>query len=107
MRFLMSGLISCVAVLTASGGDDDAVKADLKKFQGKWKVVSAVFEGKPVKAQGTWTIKGNKVLVGGGWYNTITLHPDAKPKAYDFDQLDAGGEVREKGMKAIYAFDGE
>ena len=29
------------------------------------------------------------------------------PKAYDFDQVDAGGQVRGKGFKAIYQSTGE
>ena len=61
MRFVMSGLVSCVVVLTACGGDDPN-KADLSRFQGKWKAVSVMDGGKSVKAGFTWTIEGSKIL---------------------------------------------
>jgi uncharacterized protein (TIGR03067 family) len=102
----MSGLISCVAVMTAFGGEDPN-KEDLNRFQGKWKAVSVMDDGKPAKAGFTWTIEGSKILYGGGWYGAMTLHAKENPKAYDFDHFDAGGRERGKGFKAIYKFDGE
>lgn len=106
MRAVVSMLVACVVVVTASGGDDPS-KADLMKFQGKWKSVSVMEEGMKLKLGFNWTIEGNKILYGGGWYGAMTLNAKDSPKEYDFDQVDAGGTVRGKGFKAIYRFDGD
>ena len=106
MRAVIGGFVSCVAVMTAFAGENPN-KADLKRFQGTWKAIRVTENGKPAKAGFTWTIEGNKILYGGGWYGAMTLNAKASPKAYDFDQVDAGGRVRGKGFKAIYKFDGE
>jgi uncharacterized protein (TIGR03067 family) len=93
----------------AFASDDDANKADLQRMQGKWKIVSVMFEGRPEKNVGSaWTVKGTKLFVGGGWYSDLTLNAKATPKGYDFEQYDAGGTLRsEKGLKAIYKFRGD
>lgn len=99
-------VVCCVAVVAALG-DDDPNKADLDRFQGSWKSVSVMDDGKPAKAGFTWKIAKNRILYGGGWYGAMTLNAKENPKAYDLDHYDAGGEVRGKGFKAIYKFDGD
>jgi uncharacterized protein (TIGR03067 family) len=95
--------------VSAFAGDDEVSKADLKRMQGKWKIVRVLYEGQPDKKVGfTWTIKGNKLFVGAGWYSVLKLNAKSTPKAYDFEQYDAGGTLRsDKGLKAIYMFKGE
>jgi len=89
--------------------DDDPAKADLKRLQGKWKIVSRKLDGMALKPGATWTISGNKILYGGGLYAALTLNPRATPREFDFDHHDAGGRPRrgETGYKGIYAFEGE
>jgi uncharacterized protein (TIGR03067 family) len=106
MRAALSGLLCCISVLSAGGGDDPN-KADLARLQGTWKVIRVIEDGKPGKTGQTWTIAGNKIPIGGGWHDVFTLNAKANPKAMDFDHVDAGGTVRDKGVMAIYAFDGE
>lgn len=104
---LLVGFVALASVSLA-GDADDAGKADLKRMQGKWKVVSVMSEGKAEKAGFTYTISGNKMYVGGGWYSTLTLDAKVKPRAFDFEHYDAGGTLKsDKGMKAIYMFDGD
>jgi uncharacterized protein (TIGR03067 family) len=105
-------LVVGVAVMATgvfAGDGDDANKADLKRLQGKWKIVSRKVDGQSLKPSATWTITGNKILYGGGFYALLTLNAKETPRAFDFDQYDAGGPVTRggKGFKGIYAFEGE
>jgi uncharacterized protein (TIGR03067 family) len=106
--FLVVG-ITLLAAGVRAGDTEDANKADLKRLQGKWKVVSHKYDGQSLKPGATWTISGNKLLEGAGWYLELTLNAKEKPKALDFDRYDAGGRLRrgESGFKSIYAFKGE
>ena len=101
--------VAVMATGVFAGGGDDANKADLKRLQGKWKVISRKLDGRPLKPAVTWTITGNKLLYGGGFYALLTLNAKETPRAFDFDQYDAGGTVTRggKGFKGIYAFEGE
>src|SRR5438105_1715653 len=91
-----------------AGEDDDANKADLKRLQGKWKVVSYKLDGQSLKPGAIWTITDNKIPCGGGLYALLTLNAKETPKAFDFDHYDAGGRPRrgETGFRGIYAFEG-
>jgi uncharacterized protein (TIGR03067 family) len=99
-------------LLTAAAyrGDDDASKADLMRLQGKWKPVTIVNNGKPeeVSAKTIFNFEGNKNVYGGeGAYDLITLNAKTTPKELTFDIIQKNGDVRVKGVKAIYAFDGD
>lgn len=106
IRLVMSGFVACgLVVLTARG--DDAEKADLEKFAGKWKVVSIMYEGQKLKAGYTQEVVGDKILFGAGLYGKVTLHPKETPRRFDIDHYDAGGRPRERERyKGIYEFDG-
>jgi uncharacterized protein (TIGR03067 family) len=103
----------CLATIwsAALAGQDDASKADLKRFQGKWKVVSIVHDGARQKLTGPPSIYdfvGNKnVYSGRGNFDVLTLKANETPKAFDFDAFDEKGKLIGKGLKAIYAFDGD
>jgi uncharacterized protein (TIGR03067 family) len=101
--------IALVATGARAGDAEDANQSDLKRLQGKWKVVTYKLDGQSLKPGATWTISGNKVQYGGGFYAALTLNAKETPKAFDFDHYDAGGRLRrgEAGFKGIYAFEGE
>lgn len=106
-----SAALLAVACLSAAalGGDDEASKADLKRLQGKWKLVGLVADGKPqeVSPKTIYNFEGNKnVYDGGGSFDLITLNAKADPKELTFDRVLKNGDTR-KGVKAIYAIDGD
>jgi uncharacterized protein (TIGR03067 family) len=107
-------LVISFAVLATgvfAGAGDDANKADLKRLQGKWKVVSRQIDGQALKPIGAWTITGNKMLDGGGsgCYGVLKLNAKETPKILDIDQYDAAGKPFPSGTghKGIFAFDGQ
>jgi uncharacterized protein (TIGR03067 family) len=98
-----------IALLAVGARAGDANQADLKRLQGKWKVVSRQLDGQSLKPGEGWTISGNKIPYGGGCYAVLTLHADQTPKAFDLDQYDAGRRPIKggTGFKGIYAFEGQ
>jgi uncharacterized protein (TIGR03067 family) len=112
MRWASILVISFAVLATGvfAGGGDDANKADLKRLQGKWNVVSRQVDGQTVKPIGSWKITGNKMLDdgGSGCYAVLTLNAKETPKALDHDHYDARGKpIRGgTGFKGIFAFEG-
>jgi uncharacterized protein (TIGR03067 family) len=103
-----------IACLFPSGDDakDKAVKADLDKLQGTYKMVSLEVDGKAVPEDklksGRLTIKGDKyvVKVDEQTYETqMILDPEQKPKAIDMKFLD--GANKDKTALGIYKIDGD
>lgn len=101
--------------LLADGPDADAVKKELAKFQGTWRVVAveengaALPDDKLREANGTVTIEGDKHTLK---YNgqlvgtvTITIDPTAKPRRYDMTIPE--GPEKGKVQLGIYELDGE
>ena len=102
-------------------GQDDPNKEDLAKLQGKWELVSALYDGKPsppspFPGKEIWTFAKNKVfyppprtedgkVAGPSPEAEITLVPGKKPKAMDIRVVRKGKEP--KIGKTIYAFDGD
>jgi uncharacterized protein (TIGR03067 family) len=101
--------IAVLATGIFAGDGEDASQADLRRFQGKWKVVSRRLDGQALKHGAVWTVNGNKMPFGGGLYAVLTLNAKETPRAVDYDHYDAGGRPRsgETGFKAIYMFEGE
>src|SRR5262245_466598 len=93
-----------VSLLGANPADDEAVKKELGKFQGTWRVISVEENGQKVpeealrQANGIVTITGDKhnLKLGGQDRGTVTIKidPMAKPKHYDLNIT----EGNEKGM---------
>ena len=102
-----------LALLLAAEGKDD--KAELKKFEGTWQLVSEVMDGKEQPAdyvkrirgifddKGHWKVEdGGKVIFTGD----MTVDPDKNPKAAD-STLTNEGEHKGKIVRAIYELDGD
>ena len=98
-----------VAVLIGAGDDakDKAIKADLAKLQGTYKMASLEVDGKSVAEEklksSMLTIKGDKyiVKVNDEKYETqMILDPQMKPKIIDIKFLD--GDNKDKTALGIY-----
>jgi uncharacterized protein (TIGR03067 family) len=103
---LLVGLLFLGASVQGAG---DATKDDLKRLEGKWKFVERVIDGKKGDLKGTWTITGNKLSYASDSDVWAVLHLDAttKPKTFDFDHDSKDPKKAEKGIKGIYAIDGD
>jgi uncharacterized protein (TIGR03067 family) len=101
-----------LALLVAA--DEKGDKAELKKFEGTWQLVSEVMDGKEQPAEyikrirwifddkGHWKLEdGGKVLFTGD----MTVYPDRNPKAAD-STLTNEGDQKGKIVRAIYELDG-
>lgn len=87
-----------------SAAQDDANKDDLKKMQGKWKVVLIVQDGALVETYGNefFTFDKNTIAISGSTARFVfTMDAAKKPRAMDLFPL---GE-ESKARKAIYAID--
>src|SRR5262245_38366925 len=107
-------LVAMVVCLQLAGDDakDKAIKADLEKLQGVYKMVSLEVDGKSVPEDklksSTLTIKGDKYIikVNDQTYETqMTLDPEKKPKSIDMKFLD--GANKDKSALGIYKIDGD
>ena len=108
---LLAGL-TALLLLTGDDAKDKAIKADLEKLQGAYKMVSLEVDGKSVPEDklksSTLTIKGDKYIikVKDQTYETqMTLDPEKKPKTIDMKFLD--GVNKDKTAVGIYKFDDE
>jgi uncharacterized protein (TIGR03067 family) len=93
-----------------AAGTDDASKADLKKMQGKWKLVSIINDGKAeTTVTATWTVSGNKIVFSsnpkGKLQDEFTLDATKDPKAMDIRSIRDKEKPQE--FKAIYALQGD
>jgi uncharacterized protein (TIGR03067 family) len=102
-----------LALLVAAEEKGD--KAELKKFEGTWQLVSEVMDGKEQPAdhvkrirwifddKGHWKVEdGGKVIFTGD----MTAYPDRNPKASD-STLTNEGDHKGKIVRAIYELDGD
>jgi uncharacterized protein (TIGR03067 family) len=100
------GVYQAVAAEKAAEGKGDAAKAELKKLQGTWVLVSAEKDGKKAPEgqvpDVTLVIKDDKATLkhgeGEGQEGPLTLDPAKDPKEMD---VTLGNEK----MKAIYKLD--
>ena len=94
-----------------AGADDgdkkEAIKREMKKFEGTWVMASGEKDGKPVPAdvvkKARLVIQGDRhtVKVGDDTYvGTHTLDPSKTPKAIDI--VDTEGPFKGKMIKGIY-----
>jgi uncharacterized protein (TIGR03067 family) len=102
-------LVAVVICLQFDGDDakDKAIKADLEKLQGTYKMASLEVDGTSVPEDdlksSTLTIKGDKyvVKVNDQTYETqVILDPQKKPKTIDMKFLD--GDNKDKTALGIY-----
>jgi uncharacterized protein (TIGR03067 family) len=110
LALLMFGL-TLTAGPTVAG--NEASKEDLKKLAGKWKTVTIIHNGAPLKLEPgkglTWVFSGNKLHYTGpgapDGYDEITLDASKKPKTMD-SRVVRKGEP-DKHHKAIYELEGD
>src|SRR5215831_17670673 len=101
-------LIACL--IPADDSKDKAIKADLDKLQGTYKMASLEVDGKAVPEDklktSTLTIKGDKYIIkvkDQTFETQMILDPEKKPKTIDMKFLD--GVNKDKTALGIYKFD--
>lgn len=112
MRTLICVTLASLFVIGIAAAGDDA-KADLKRLQGTWQVVSAISKGEKVPAEDIFelelVIEGDKINVRekGKVQERMTfkIDPAKKPPAIDFTHTD--GPKKDKVDHAIYQLDGD
>jgi uncharacterized protein (TIGR03067 family) len=109
---LATGLILALGPIVAADGPEDAAARELEKFQGTWKTVSMVIDGRQVPAE---EIEFRQVIITGNNYRvvdgnrtiqrgTFRLDPAARPKR--IDTMPADGPNQGKVDRGIYELDG-
>ena len=115
-RLIVVVIGSWIAMASSLAAADDtekqeAVKKELKRFEGNWVMVSAERNGveapKDFVNKVRMTIKGDKFTFKEGESTiegTIVLDPSKKPRAYDASATQNGKKMSTVG---IYEFDGD
>jgi uncharacterized protein (TIGR03067 family) len=106
-------MLLVLALLVAAEGKD--TRAELKKFEGTWQLVSEVLDGKEQPAdyvkrirwtfddKGHWKVEeGAKTIFTGD----MKVYPDRNSRAVD-STLTNEGEHKGKIVRAIYELDGD
>jgi uncharacterized protein (TIGR03067 family) len=114
MRYVLAVLLAGLLLGTVAGDSAD-VKAERKKLQGTWQLVSEVLDGKEqpkeyvrqikltFDAEGNWRVeKDGKLLFRG----TSTIDPAKTPKQLD-STLTAPETNKGKVVRAIYKVEGD
>jgi|SRR5260370_27176617 uncharacterized protein (TIGR03067 family) len=102
------------ALVMADDKKDDAVKEELKKFEGTWKLVSSEHDGEKAPDD---AIKTAKAMAKGGQVTLsvdgktvmeadFTIDPTKKPKTIDATVTTAGPDKGKKTL-GIYEIDGD
>ena len=112
MKLHVLMVVAAGLLLGADRPREEAVKKELKKLQGTWKMVALEVDGKQVPEEKfpdtTLIIKGNKYIVKvkkKAYETTFTLDPTQKPRHIDMTFKD--GPNKDKVHKGIYALEGD
>jgi uncharacterized protein (TIGR03067 family) len=108
-------LILLGGLLLAADAPKGAVKKDLDKLKGAWKVASAEYDGQDVSNDGMTnfklvfkgdkaTIEGNDEVKKGYAKMTFKLDPSTKPKSVDIHIT--SGEQKDNVIEGIYELKG-
>ena len=102
-------IVVAVGLLLAADAKDDAVKKELKKLEGTWKIEGFEHHGNRLNPE-SWTlvIKGEKYTLTFGntvEEGTFKIDPTKKPKTVEVTP--SGGESEGKTRKGIYEVDGK
>ena len=113
LRFAPVLAVSVLALATAPTAADpkeDAVRAEMTRFQGAWKLRYASFGGQTLPKEQAekfrLVIEGNRMIMKGGpkdVVSTFAIDPRQNPPAIDIIPPVADA----KNLLGIYAFDGE
>jgi len=110
VRWSLAG-VAVVLYAAAGTADTDAVKQELKKFEGSWAIVSAVKGGEKAEKE---KIKSIRVFLKGNTYKiqvdgkdidegTFKVDPTKTPKWLDIMSAKAEGKV----MRGVYELKGD
>jgi uncharacterized protein (TIGR03067 family) len=104
-------LLAVTLLVRAEAPQEDAVKEELKKFQGKWKLVSANLDGRKAPEAELKTIRliveGDRFTLTNGietYKGKFTINPSGKPKTIDVEFTEGFKGVKVLG---IYQIDGD
>jgi len=110
----LAAAIICLAFQVSSpGAEDEAVKKELAKMQGEWKMVSGVADGfampesmvgsckRVCKGDEVTTMLGERVIMKA----KIIIDPTKSPKTIDYQVID--GPTKGKKHLGIYSIDGD
>jgi uncharacterized protein (TIGR03067 family) len=112
MKFRLLVVIAAALLIAADAPEKD-VKAEMKKMEGTWRLVSAISDGKPwpdervkaitiaIKADGTWVEDDGKEK----FEATFTIDPRKSPKTANF--LNESGKMKGLTCLEIYDIDGD
>jgi uncharacterized protein (TIGR03067 family) len=114
MRVHIGIAAAAVLLVAADPPKADAVKDELAKMEGTWRLASGEFNGQPMPEEQvkpiSRTISGDKYEIfrdgtslGKG---TMTLDPTKKPKTVDAEMTGAAGGPPRKAL-GIYELDGD
>lgn len=104
------GAITVAILAVAAAADEDAAKAEMKKLEGTWQLVSAVKDGKETPED---VVKKIRVVIKGGKHSVyfgdevavkeipFTVDPTKNPRT-TIDTLPDGKEI-----KGIYKLEGD
>jgi uncharacterized protein (TIGR03067 family) len=105
-------VLAATLLVGAKAPKEDAVKEELKKFQGKWKLVSAELEGKkPEEAERKTVhliVEGNRFTLQYGkeiHKGVFTIDPRTTPKQINVEFTD--GPIQGAKVPGIYQIDGD
>jgi uncharacterized protein (TIGR03067 family) len=109
---LATGLVLAISPVVAADGPENDPARELEQFQGTWKTVSMVIDGRDVPPE---EIEFRQVIITGNNYvvvdgnrtiqrGTFRLDPAASPKR--IDTMPADGPNQGKVDRGIYELDG-
>lgn len=109
---LAVGLVLALSPAAAPGGPEEDAARELEQFQGTWKTVSMVIDGRDVPRE---EIEFRQVIIKGNSYHvvdgnrtiqrgTFRLDPAARPKR--IDTMPADGPNQGEVDRGIYELDG-
>jgi uncharacterized protein (TIGR03067 family) len=110
MRIVLAAAVVMLISACACKADDDALKSELKKFEGTWQLVSAVNNGKQIPEE---VVKKIRVVIKDAKHSVyfgdeavakeipFTMDPTKDPKTTT-DKLPDGREI-----KGIYKLEGD
>jgi uncharacterized protein (TIGR03067 family) len=116
MRLWLTIGLLALPMTVRAGGDTAAVKAEVKKLQGTWKVTAVTYNGKDFYEKGQppfdFIIKGDEIVVQGNdavkkeyARMRFKLDPSFTPKLFDLTVT--GGIQLNAKMEGIYELKGD
>jgi uncharacterized protein (TIGR03067 family) len=112
MKLKLLPILAAAVLVAADEPKADAVKDELKKFAGTWKLVAANADGEEQKAE---VVKTGSLVVEGDTFTLkiqnevnkgkFVIDPSKKPKMLDLEFTEGG--LKDGKVKGIYRIDGD